>query len=137
MVVAMSRKLLPTTFQGRVAIFAGIILLFAAGFLAISRFLGGPVAIRTGTVGCYLSNIEGELVTDPVDGVAIIEPGGHRRSVIWSRTWSGRQSGSEVEVLNSQGKVAYRTGSYVHLSGADDPDNSDGWLACSLEAIGP
>jgi hypothetical protein len=95
---------------------------------------GGPVTLRTGSVGCNLSNIEGELVTDPVAGVAIIEPSGRRRPVIWSRTWTGRQSGSEIEVLNSRGNVEYRTGSYVHLSGAPDPD-SDGWLACGLESI--
>lgn len=132
MVPAMSHNLLPTGYKSRVAAVAGIVLL-VAGFLAISRFPDGPVAIRTGTVGCYLSNIEGELVTDPVDGVAI-ELGGHRRPVIWSRTWTGRRSGSEVEVLNSRGKVEYRTGSHVHLSGAPDP-NSDGWLACGLESV--
>jgi hypothetical protein len=133
MVLAMNRKLLPTSSQGRLAVLAGIGLLLVAGFLAFWS-LGGPVAIRTGPVGCYASSIEGELVTDPVDGVALIEPGGHRRSVIWSSSWSGRRSGAEVEILNSRGKVEFRTGSYVHIAGARDPD-SDGWMACALEAV--
>lgn len=134
MVLAMSRKLLPTSSQGRLAVLAGIVVLFVAGFLAVSHLPGGSVAIRTGPVGCYASSIEGELVTDPVDGVAIVEPSGHRRSVIWSSSWTGRQSGLEVEVVNSRGGVEFRTGSYVHIAGARDP-NSDGWLACALEKI--
>lgn len=134
MVLAVMPKLVPTSSHGRLAVLAGIVLLFVAAFLAFTRLPGGPVAIRTGPVGCYLSNIEGELVPDPADGVAIIMPGGTRRPVIWSSSWSGRKSGSEVEIINSRGKVEFRTGSYVHLSGADDP-NSDGWLACGLEAV--
>jgi hypothetical protein len=133
MVLAMMRKLGLVRSKRRLAVLVGLALLLVAALL-VMRVPGAPVAIRTGAVGCYLSNIEGELVTDPVAGVAIIEPGGRRRPVIWSRRWTARQSGSEVEVLNSRGNVEYRTGSYVHLPGAPDPD-SDGWLACGLEHI--
>jgi hypothetical protein len=133
MVLAMMRKLGLVRSKRRLAVLVGIALLLVAALLAM-RVPGGPVAIRTGPVGCYASSIEGELVTDPVDGVALIEPGGHRRSVIWSSSWTGRQSGAEVEILNSRGKVEFRTGSYVHIAGARDPD-SDGWMACALEAV--
>jgi len=133
MVLAMMRKLGLVRSKRRLVVLVGIAVLLVAVLLVL-RVPGGSVAIRTGPVGCYLSSIEGELVADPVAGVAIIEPSGRRRPVIWSRAWTGRQSGSEVEVLNSRGKVEYRTGSYVHLSGAPDPD-SDGWLACGLESI--
>jgi hypothetical protein len=133
MVLAMSGKLGLVRSKPRLAVLVGIAVLLVAVLVAL-RVPGGSVAIRTGPVGCYASSIEGELVTDPVDGVAIVEPSGHRRSVIWSSSWSGRRSGAEVEIINSRGKVEFRTGSYVHIAGARDP-NSDGWMACALEKI--
>ena len=95
--------------------------------LALALFLfgqGTPVKVLTGTVdnrpgnlGCYLSADTGELVTDPISGVALIEQSGRRVAVTWPPGWTGRQSGSEVEVLTPSGGVHMRTGTRVHLLG--------------------
>jgi hypothetical protein len=99
--------------------------------LAACGFGGASVKLLTGTIdnkpvgpitGCYTSGDTGELVTDPVSGVALIEESnqgnnGHRIAVTWPPGWTGRQSGSEVEVITPQGDVYMRTGTHVYLMG--------------------
>jgi len=106
----------------QVALVAGLVLAAFAIFLA-ARQVPVSVAIRTGSVstdpraGCYTSGTTGDLVTDPVSGVAIIERGGRRVAVTWPPGWTGRRSGSEVEILTSNGDVHMRTGTHVSLLG--------------------
>lgn len=85
---------------------------------------------------CYLSFIEGELVTDPVTGTAIIGRNGgntdERFPVMWPAGWTGRQTlFSDVEVLDPTGKVVVRTGTRVHLMGGGFYGYPGAWLACS------
>jgi hypothetical protein len=116
--------------RSRLAILAGVLILAVlAGAWAWQTVTS--VAIKTGTVdnqpvtplmGCYTSADTGELVTDPVSGVALIEESyqsnnGRRVAVTWPPGWTGRRSGSEVEVLTPQGAVYMRTGTRVHLLG--------------------
>lgn len=110
---------------------SGMLLLVLALALATNVFGGAPVRLLTGTVdnqpetqyvGCYTSADMGKLVTDPVSGVALIEEktdgtDGRRVAVTWPPGWTGRQSGSEVEVLDKSGNSVFRTGTKVHLLG--------------------
>ena len=106
------------------ALKAGLVLAVLAVFLAFGLF-STSVAIKTGTVdggssgavGCYTSGTSGELVTDLVSGVAIVERTGRRIAVTWPPGWTGRRSGTEIEILDSGGKVQMRTGTQVYLEG--------------------
>jgi hypothetical protein len=98
---------------------------------------GSPVAIRTVGAGdnvCFTSGTAGDLVTDPASGTAIIEAGGRRVPVTWPTGWTGRSSGSEVEVLDRTGEVAYRTGTHVDLAGGYRGEDRS-FLVCGLELI--
>ena len=107
------------------------------GLALVNRTPGVPVALLTIDAAdpmngaCFLSFIEGELVTDPVSGTAIIGRNGgepDRFPVMWPAGWTGRRTVlSEVEVLDPTGKVAARTGTRVHLAGGV---RSNAWLAC-------
>jgi hypothetical protein len=113
-------------------------LVLAVGIVACS---GSSVTLKTiapndAEEGCYSSGISGELVTDPTAGAAIIDPTGHRYLVTWPGSWTGRRSGSEVEIINRLGKVAYMTGTQVNLSGGFSfVDES--FIVCGLEPITP
>jgi hypothetical protein len=108
----------------QLALVAGLALAALALFLAGGLFTTS-VTIQTGSlhsdspgiVGCYTSGTAGDLVPDPVSGVAIIEQGCRRVPVVWPIGWTGRSSWSEVEILDSRGNVHMRTGTHVYLMG--------------------
>lgn len=111
------------------------------GLALVNRLPGEPVALLTDADdamhgACYLSFIEGELVTDPVTGTAIIGRNGgdtdQRFPVMWPAGWTGRRTvSSDVEVLNPTGRVVVRTATRVHLMGGGYDGYPDAWLACS------
>ena len=81
-----------------------------------------PVTLKTldptSQEGCYLMGVAGDLVTDPSAGTAITDDTfGGRVVLTWPNGWTARSSGSEVEILNRKGQVAYRTGTHVNLMG--------------------
>ena len=109
---------------------AGLALAALAIVLAGWSFVSVP--IQTGGLsggGCYTSGTSGDLVTDPVSGVAIIEPGGRRIAVTWPPGWTGRRSGFEVEIVTPAGDVHMRTGTHVQLMGGYWYVN-DSFLTC-------
>lgn len=65
-----------------------------------------------GTVGCYPSYIEGDLVGDQGQGTAI-----DTTPIVWPKGYTVRPSGPEREVLDETGHVVARTGTRVHLGG--------------------
>ena len=94
---------------------------------------GAPVAllaIGPGESACFLSFIEGELVTDPAHGTSIVEAAGHRWPVLWPDGYTGRRSGLEVEVLDASGRVVARTGARYHIGGGYYGEAPRAWLAC-------
>jgi hypothetical protein len=142
MVLAMSRKLLPTSSQGRLAVLAGIVVLFVAGFLAL-HLPGERVELRTtltpgfdSQYGCYAAGDGGRLVVDPVSGTGLIENQmGHGYvQVTWPGGYTARRSGGEVEVLNRYGEVIARTGTDVYFSGGYE---DGGFQVCGLVPIRP
>jgi hypothetical protein len=108
---------------------------------AVSACGGSPVTApvtiktldRTSQERCYLMGVAGDLVTDPTAGTAIIDRGG-RTVLTWPNGWTARSSGSEVEVLNRNGQVAYRTGTHVDLMGGFSHDN-ESFVVCWLELV--
>ena len=89
---------------------------------------GASLPLLTGDLldgGCYLATASGRLVVDPSHGTAIIGEGGtvdDRRIVAWRPGYTARRSGSEVEVLDPQGRVVATTGrSYLIPGGYADP----------------
>ena len=112
------------------------------GLAVVNRPSGAPVVLLTDAGssmqgGCFLNFIEGELVTDPVAGTAIVGPNGGstdgRYPVMWPAGWTGRRTWfSNVEVLNPRGEVVVRTGTRVHLMGGVPGSRPDAWLACDM-----
>ncbi len=98
-----------------------------------------PVTLKTldptSQEGCYLMGVAGDLVTDPSAGTAITDDTfGGRVVLTWPNGWTARSSGSEVEILNRKGQVAYRTGTHVNLMGGySNVDES--FVVCGLELI--
>lgn len=93
---------------------------------------GGSVPLLTRSEGyCYLSNVQGELVTDQAAGTAIIEKSrgnpDRRIPISWPKGYTGRQSFSDVEVLDGSGNVVVRTGTRVYIGGGY---GNDAWEAC-------
>ncbi len=52
------------------------------------------------------------------------------KQVLWPPGWTGRESGSEGEILDRDGKVVYRTGTRVLLPGGGP---NDGYQVCGME----
>jgi hypothetical protein len=110
------------------------------GLAVVNGLPGQPVALLTDADdamhgGCFLSFIEGEFVTDPVSGTAIIGRNGgstdERFPVMWPLGWTGRRTlFSDVEVLDPTGKVVVRTGTRVHLMGGGFGPSGRPWLTC-------
>ena len=104
----------------------------SAGSLLTGDPLGG---------GCYLATGSGRLVVDPSYGTAIIGDGGtvdQLTVVAWRPGYTARRNGSEVEVLDPQGRVVATTGhSYIVPGGYVFPGDTTWpdlptmvWWAC-------
>ena len=112
-----------------------------AGAAYLSGLSGRPVPLLTGwgplgphddgMVGCYTNFAVGQLVVDAEFGTALIEDGRDTVPVMWPPGTTGRQAGSEVEVVNRKGVVIARTGNRYQIEGAGSARYPEpGWLAC-------
>ncbi len=126
--------------------------------LGVMKRLVATIAIVLGLIGCgpsggslltgdplggncYLATGSGLLVVDPTYGTAIIGSGGTVDGltiVAWRPGYTARPNGSEVDVLDPQGRVVATTGrSYLIPGGYVDPGEfgrpdlpSMVWWAC-------
>ena len=108
--------------------------------LAVAGCAGPPVTLLTGpnpfaddngTTGCYTNFAVGKLVVDATYGTAITDESiGGTGPVLWPTGYTGRRSGSEVEVVDREGHVVARTGNRYQIEGAFTGDNPRAWLAC-------
>jgi hypothetical protein len=75
---------------------------------------GAQVALRTTDTDtpplCFLAGAEGELIVDPELGIAWRVGPDDIRPVIWPRGFTGRRVGTEVEVMDRDGKGVATTG---------------------------
>ena len=132
----MTRRLAPT--------FALALLVLGCGLfpsLQVQLINGPPHA-----TGCFAADVAGRLVVDPTYGTAIVDDGhesmiGARdvpMTVAWPPGFTGRRSGSEVEVLDPQGIVVATTGrSYRFLGGYVAAGGSSGieWPDLKMQVI--
>lgn len=103
---------------------------------AIALLTATPHDQIDGLGSCYMSGITGDLEADLVFGTAVVETvhlqGGSQKQASWPVKWplgyTGRQSGSAIEVLDGSGRVVARTGTKVELAGGYE--NGD-WAACA------
>jgi hypothetical protein len=131
---------------------AAAMALSALTFVAVLILAGPGMAVTLLTKdpnlhpqdGCFLSFVVGDLITDPTYGTAIIEVTKgipkdyvHTYPVMWPPGYTGRQAGSEVEVLNRSGRAVARTGSHIKILGGYYSDNPRVWLACNLGPVAP
>ena len=102
--------------------------------VALSACAGESVALTTAgesaSIGCYLANTTGMLITDTAAGTAIVseDMGQTTVPVRWPGGYTGRRSGGQVEVLDGGGSVVARTGQRYMLLGGYSPDGT--WAAC-------
>lgn len=120
---------------------------FVLGLLAVSVMscsapLGDTVELLVGAPSpggvCYNLNwIEGQLVVDPTYGTAVTSDFyGRTVPVMWRPGFTGRRSGSEVAVLDPDGKVVAVTGQNYRMEGGSVGGNPDGGPPFSFWACG-
>ena len=97
---------------------------------------GPAVHLRTGDGSCYTFYTKGELVVDKAAGVAIIEvsPGNPAKAmpIVWPPGYTGRESGSDVEVLDGRGLVVARTGTRMEIQGGY---GVGGFVVCGMTML--
>jgi hypothetical protein len=92
-----------------------------------SALPGESVPLLTGALTCYAGGEGGPtalLVVDPKYGTSL-----NGQPVMWPKGYTARRAGSEVDVLDTQGKVIATTGRTYHISRAYAPElfpNDDG-----------
>lgn len=91
-------------------------LLVAWALLLSACGMQGPVALRSGGGECY-DGWTGELAYDSATGDITFDSGSGPVPVQWPGSYTGRWSGSQVEILDGQGRVLYRTGTAVAMMG--------------------
>jgi hypothetical protein len=91
-----------------------------------------PVTLRTGSGECY-EGYSGDLALDAAGSDISFDTGSGPVPVQWPSGYTGRRSGSQVEILNRVGKVLYRTGTRVNIMG--DGFRSGIFKACGMELI--
>jgi hypothetical protein len=100
--------------------------------------LPDPVQLVTGTSalepnGCFAFDVAGRLTVDPSYGTAIIvKDGTGGIPVAWRPGFTGRRAGSEVEVLDPDGKVVATTGRPYDVEGGYVTDGSWGHPETSM-----
>ena len=80
---------------------------------------------------CHLMNIRGRLEVDDTYVTAIVQPDGDRTIVAWPVGYTSRPNGSEVDVLNAQGRVVVTTGNDYSFIGS--PLEEGVWAGCSVD----
>jgi hypothetical protein len=110
-----------------------LVMLIALAGVAVTLLLlpREAVALRTGSTGCYLSFIEGQLVEETENGMVVLEVDGH--VLIWPATYTAHRWLGKVEVFDRRGGFVARTGDQVHFNGGYD--DAEHWLVCGLEML--
>jgi hypothetical protein len=73
--------------------------------------------------------IEGTLVREEQSGVALRDPQGMVRQVIWPNGYSARDDGGRLVVLDASGNVVAHEGDRVSIGGGEI-DAMGTWLGC-------
>jgi hypothetical protein len=99
------------------------------------------IALRTqepqpaGTAqACMAALIEGVLVRDVQSGVALQDPQGLVRQVIWPNGYSAREDSGPLIVLDASGNLVAHEGDRVSIGGGEI-DAKGTWLGCGGTTI--
>jgi hypothetical protein len=111
------------------ALLLAILAAACGGSVPLLTGRGGLGSATEGMVGCYTSFAQGQLVVDAAYGTAIVE-NGRATPVMWPAGSTGRQSGSDVEVMDKQGAVVARTGGVYQIAGGYSGSNPRSFVAC-------
>jgi hypothetical protein len=90
---------------------------------------GGLGPLPSGMVSCYTDFAVGQLVVEHTYGTAIIE-NNRQTPVMWPIGYSGRLSGGQIEVVNTEGSVVARTGNRYQIEGGHGGTNPTSFVAC-------
>jgi hypothetical protein len=94
----------------------------------------GDVRLRTQEpqpvgAACMAALIEGMLVRDAPSGLALRDPQGLLRQVVWSNGYSAHNDAGRLVLLDASGVVVAREGDRVSIGGGEIDSNGT-WLAC-------
>lgn len=112
------------------------------GLLFLSACSGAMIPVPTQPRAsldalCLLARISGRLVADARWGIALDDPAGFVREVIWPYGYVARQD-ARVVLLNEAGQIVAGEGDQVAITGGETGSNGP-WLACgsigSIEVI--
>lgn len=121
---------------------AFVVGLLAVSVMGCSAAMGDSVELLVGAPSpggaCYNLNwIEGQLVVDPAYGTAVDSDFyGRTVPVMWPPEFTGRHSGSEVAVLDANGKVVAVTGHHYRMEGGSVGGKPQGGPPFSFWACG-
>jgi hypothetical protein len=107
------------------AILTGSLLLTACSGSVIPVPTQGPAP--SGSL-CMLARGSGRLVADARWGIALDDPAGFVREVIWPYGYAARQD-ARVVLLNEAGEIVAGEGDQVAITGGETGSNGP-WLAC-------
>ena len=101
----------------------------------------GTIALRTqtpeppGTLqACMAALTSGTLVRDATSGVALRDPDGSVRQVVWPYGYTARDDGGRLVVLDASGAVVAHEGDRVSIGGGEI-DSRGTWLGCGGTTI--
>ena len=87
-----------------------------------------------GAPGCYTTAARGgQLIVDQTHGTAIHDGSDAPVPVMWPLGFTGRRVGSEVEVVDPDGKVVATTGRTYNFRGGVTPEDPPVFWACWIE----
>jgi hypothetical protein len=72
--------------------------------------------------------IEGDLTEDTRWGLALTEPTGNVREIVWPAGYSGRH-GNPVQLIDDRGQVVASLGDHLELGGGENGQHV--WIACA------
>jgi hypothetical protein len=125
------RPVRPVRFVG-IAVMSAVLLAACGPQGPVALGPHGPVALRHGDGQCY-DGWTGNLAFDSATGEVTFDSGSGPLPVEWPSGYTGRLSGSEVEIVNRDGKVLHRTGTRVSMLG--DGYGGQVFKECGMELI--
>lgn len=80
---------------------------------------------------CPAGQLQGELVADEVDGLAVLLDTGERVAVIWPHGYAARVNEGTLELMDETGETVAREGDHIEVGGGEYGEDSDAsWRAC-------
>ena len=120
-----------------------LVVLLASGVVVAacgSASLTGIVQVPTQSPAadpsrCMAALLQGQLIESTQWGIAVREPSGAVREVIWPAGYSAARATGVVTLRDPSGAAVANTGDWVEISGGELGGGA--WLACPLDPVKP